>query len=357
LSAVIARALALFGPGELLALRVDDADIFRLVLALLPPRSHDGAPAVCAVELAAPPDEDEQELHAAAVIKRCAATITELKGPLPADLLCASDPWSPPPVLARCTRLECLTRASRYTPAVWLGLSQLHTLQDVDLNKVSFAAIAAALPRLHTLTVFHAHAGATKGGDFTARFFTDLLLRLRVFHFKGMWPGAEHELLASEAVAPLPRLQELVLDVQSPYPRCGFLGAQPALLHAPYDLIAACFAANECDSLLARVRDLRITGATDADRFGPLEAARMLQLAPQLRKFSTAYRLRVDASWVVPSLAVSDPAFVHVRHPRLRGISVAFARFPAGVEPAADCASRLRQLHFPRLRELRYGQG
>jgi hypothetical protein len=46
--------------------------------------------------------------------------------------------------VAGCTRLECLTGAYPYTPLVWLGLSQLHTLHGVDLRTVS--AIAAALP-------------------------------------------------------------------------------------------------------------------------------------------------------------------------------------------------------------------
>jgi hypothetical protein len=174
------------------------------------------------------------------------------------------------------------------------------------------------------------------------------------------------ELLASKAVVPLPRLQELVLDIQPSDPRttCRFLGARPALLHAPYNLIAACFdtngpgagGASECESWLTRVRDLRVSSATDADRFGPAEAARLLQAAPQLRKFSTAYRLRVDASWLVPSFAANDPALVQVVHPRLRDINLAFAWFPTGAAPTADCALRLRQLHFPRLRELQYAE-
>jgi hypothetical protein len=89
--------------------------------------------------------------HVAAVIQRFAATITELQGPLSLRLLDESDGSGRLPVLSTCTRLELLTDVSNYKPSVWLGLSQLHTLRGVDLRQVSIAAIAAALPRLHTL--------------------------------------------------------------------------------------------------------------------------------------------------------------------------------------------------------------
>jgi hypothetical protein len=49
----------------------------------------------------------------------------------------------PDRALARCTRLQSLSSADYY--------AQLHTLRDVDFAAVSAAAIAAALPRLHTL--------------------------------------------------------------------------------------------------------------------------------------------------------------------------------------------------------------
>jgi hypothetical protein len=154
--AIFVRALSLFGPRELRALRVEDAGFLRLAATTLgaPETATEAAQALdslCAVELVTPSYDAEDNSHAAAIIERCAATLTELKGYLPGRVLCASDGSGRPPVLARCTRLEVLTSASCHTPAVWLGLSHLHTLHDVDLNNVSFAAIAAALPRLHTL--------------------------------------------------------------------------------------------------------------------------------------------------------------------------------------------------------------
>jgi hypothetical protein len=76
-------------------------------------------------------------------------------------------------VVARCTRLESLMNAQHYTPSAWLHLSQLHTLGGVDLSVVSMAAIAAALPRLHTLAVFAYPPGVPAAA--VAGFFGDLL--------------------------------------------------------------------------------------------------------------------------------------------------------------------------------------
>jgi hypothetical protein len=60
---------------------------------------------------------------------------------------------APPPtnLLARCKRVESLTNVHHYAPSAWLQLSHLHTLRWANLSIVSMAAIAAALPRLHTL--------------------------------------------------------------------------------------------------------------------------------------------------------------------------------------------------------------
>jgi hypothetical protein len=155
LSSVVVRALTLFGPGELRTLRVEDADVFRVVVAVLGDRRNGGASAsqmaqalnsLDTIELTSRGGRYDDE-HAAMVVNYYAATVKELRGPLPGRLLCASDDSGHPPVLARCTRLEVLTEASLYTPAVWLGLSQLHTLRDVDLNKVPIAAITAAHPQ------------------------------------------------------------------------------------------------------------------------------------------------------------------------------------------------------------------
>jgi hypothetical protein len=174
-SVVVVRALRLFRPGELRALRVRDCRVFRLVSSMLQPRSDDAAPtspleqavdSLCAVELA--PSRDATwgiEMHVVAVIERCAGTVTELKGPLPGQLLSASNSWGHPSVLARCTRLEVLTDVSSYTPAVWLALSQLHTLRHVSFHQVSAAAIAVALPRLHTLTAYGCNSAVAVAGS------------------------------------------------------------------------------------------------------------------------------------------------------------------------------------------------
>jgi hypothetical protein len=141
-------------------------------------------------------------------------------------------------VLARCTQLEVLNHVLEYTPAVWLGLSQLHTLHDVDLTKVSIAAIAAALPRLHSVI---AHRYIDRGANDSAAvagFFTDLLPRLRVFRFCGNWSMAIDEAVAP--AAPLPLLEELEWcdDDDQPTLLHGFLGARPMMLSAPYELVA-----------------------------------------------------------------------------------------------------------------------
>jgi hypothetical protein len=85
-SPVVARALSLFGPGELRALRVYDANTFSLALST--PTQADSLRALCAVGIGYWSLEPEDEMPAVAIIERCAATVTELKGPLPAHLLC-----------------------------------------------------------------------------------------------------------------------------------------------------------------------------------------------------------------------------------------------------------------------------
>jgi hypothetical protein len=78
----LVQALSLFGPGELRALRVGHADVFRVVLAMLDvlpqgdPRASQLAQAldsVCAIEL--PTFLGEYGPHAAAIVERCARTV------------------------------------------------------------------------------------------------------------------------------------------------------------------------------------------------------------------------------------------------------------------------------------------
>jgi hypothetical protein len=393
-ASVAMRALSLFGPGEVRALRVSDARIFSMILEKLQAHtsgSDEATPQMisqvfgflCAVELAPPPwfaneNGGRCEPDAAAIIDRCAATVTELQGPLSGRLLCQSDLRGHPSVLARCTRLEVLTHASLYTPAVWLGLSQLHTLHDVDFNQVSAAAVAAALPRLHTLTAFREKPRAwlrlnTNDSAAVAGFFTDLLPRLRVFRFQGVWPTAAAEKAASPTAppSPLPVLEEL--KWVEPYPGShfaeptvlrGFLGARPKVLSAPYELIAECLQGRNDDapgeqanSLLARVCDLQVP-LTHVD--APFDASAMAQVllaAPRLRTFgmhtATRMHLRGDTSWLSASDAPLPPAFMGLVHPRLRRLHVLLDLLRELHSRDGNCASRLRRTCFPRLREMR----
>jgi hypothetical protein len=359
---VLVRALSLFGPGELRALHVLDVDVLRLVTSLMQTASTGSGPAphieqamdaLCAVHVGGcfSPSPDIGSL--ATVLERHSATITELHAELPARML-----EEVSSALACCTRLESLTGAYAHDPAVWLGLSQVHTLRGVDLGKVSFAAIAAALPKLHTLAAFRCEDPAQ-----AADFFTDLLPRLRSFQFSGSWPEARDEQpAASTNVAPLPLLQELTwyFPDDTTAPR-EFLGAQPTVLHAPYGLISQGWlggaAIDATADFLARVCDLRITTASaDADPLNPSDVARVLRAAPQLKKFYNDRVVQSDAPWLAPT-APTHPAFEGLVHPRLRVFGIARAR--AGDSdriPDADWAAPLRRPHFPRLRELVVGK-
>jgi hypothetical protein len=341
--------LTFFSPGELRTLRVADADVFRLVLSKLSrasaARSALAMNSLCVVELDGRLSDAEDQAHTIAIIDRCAATLTELKGPV-------SRLWRDrsgrPLVLARCTRLEVLTCARDYA-ATWLGLSQLHTLREVDLNQVSTAAIAAALPRLHTLTAY----GSFSGVDRVAGFFTDLLPRLRVFHFMGWWP----EKAITSPVAPLPVLEELVwinhnTDVWIPLPT-AFLGARPIVLRAPYELIAKSLPGRSgapgepASGFLARVCDLRLVADTSVSVY---DVAELLRAAPRLRTFGCSFDLCGDMRWLTEPMRPFHPAFVGLIHPRLRYFHV-HTRVSATGDDA--CVSRLRGTCFPQLRGLK----
>jgi hypothetical protein len=354
-SAIVVRALSLFGPGELRALRVGDVSVFRLLASMLQPRCDgDGAVAsqmaraldsLCAVELAAPSNDAADDSHAAAIIERCAATITELTG----RQLSRLDRSRHLFVLARCTRLEVLTCPRGHAlEAVCLGLSQLHTLHDVDLKYVSIAAIAAALPRLHTLTTY----GQSFGLDKVAGFFTDLLPRLRVFHFYGRWPVEA----ATFPVAPLPLLEELAWAERGwgvPLP-IAFLGARPIVLRAPYELTAESLPTRggawgeTASRFLSRVCELRL------DTYSTVsvdDVAQVLRAAPQLRTLHCDFHPRGDNRWLTAPVRPLHPAFVGFVHPRLRSLHV-HTRVLA--RTSAACVSRLRRTSFPRLQELKF---
>jgi hypothetical protein len=364
----LARALSLFGPGELRALRVGDPDTFRVVLSLLPTASAiddaTGAPRVkkgtldyvCALELVGPRTPEADDIRA--VVERCAATVTELSGRMPGHLLSTVKGKSDLPVLARCVQLEALTHACNYEPAVWLGLSQLHTLLDVDLRRVSTAAIAAALPRLHTLKAFR--FGADHAPQCVAGFFEDLLPRLRVFRFGGIWPdgskGRSNDGGSSGFALPFGALRELVWDAQvlPPAAQSAFNGAQPTLLHAPYNLVAnflTVWSSGRASDPLRRVRDLHVMSTSGADPLGPSDVARVLQAAPQLRKLRASHRVRGGPSWITtlasaPIDAATAP-FMDPAHRWLRHLSLSLD----GSFRDPECAARLRRHHFPRLQE------
>jgi hypothetical protein len=192
-----------------------------------------------------------------------------------------------------------------------------------------------------------------------AGFFTELLPRLRVFHFKGEWPVAAAE-SATAPPAPLPLLEELEWEEQVPKPKvlCGFLGARPTVLHVPYELINECLTGDLRSGLLARVCELNVCKLRGFQTSQPgsvfdLSAiGRVLRAAPRLRTFGADPQLHGNTSWLTASAAPLHPAFVGLVHRRLRHLSVNM--FGSLLFPPRDdgCASRLRQACFPRLREL-----
>jgi hypothetical protein len=107
-------------------------------------------------------------------------------------------------------------------PAAWL--SQLQTLRGMSLCDVPAAAIAAALPRLHTLH----HVGPV---DFrVAVFYDELLPRLRSFGLEGSWPETDGTEMAD--IPPLPLLEDFTWPaerVETSLPR-RFMGARPSTL-------------------------------------------------------------------------------------------------------------------------------
>jgi hypothetical protein len=277
--------------------------------------------------------------HAAAMVERCAATMTELHGPLPARLLCEIEDGSgwrrPHSVLSTCSRLEVLTDVLNYKPAVWLGLSQLHTLRGVDLNQVSMAAIAAALPRLHTLVAhgwfpIHTRTGTDGAVASVAGFFADLLPRLRVFHFSGTWPEKNAAQSAS-APPPLPGLDELVwqnnyIPGTSVTAHRGFLGAQPTVLHAPItEWLTGCGApgGGARGGFLARVCEFCAVKSVGTEPADVSDIARVLRAAPRLRTFGSDARTLVgDMAWLTATAAPLHPAFENLVHPLLRRLFI-----------------------------------
>jgi hypothetical protein len=330
---LIRHALSLVAPGELKELRVlvNKATLsFSEIEDMLTegascssrdggaPRDMSAAPALASLRVVT----GDAIVHHG-VIKQCAATLTELAVYLlgPAAVR----------VLPQCTRLESLTfHCCRYhalltqlvcPPAAWLGLSQLHTLRGVSLADVPAATVAAALPRLHTLYLNHAH----DRGDFqVAAFYDALLPRLRSFGLTGPWPdpsagGAEDT--AADVPPPLPFLECLQWAGNVNLPR-PFMGAQPSTLDALHgDLVDWLQVADgtgadsppAAASPFARMRALTL-------RLGGLPPdatlmARVLRAAPQLRQMTLAQNFDGrGGQWVLPD-AFAAPAFTELVHP------------------------------------------
>jgi hypothetical protein len=362
---VIVWALSLLEAGELRALRVKDPNVFRIIDSMLPPlggplktRVSEALNSLSAIEFTGDNSLSEiQSRSAAALIERCSGTVTEVRG---LHLWHAHQT-----AIAPCMRLESLTCASSYSGEhdLWLGLSQLHTLRDVDVKKVSFATLAAALPRLQTLHArsdWRCERGQSAEPLSVDGFFEDLLPRLRVFHFSGLWPEQEEAECDGTAPPPprLPLLQELVWN-----PSCrrlaprAFLGAQPTVLHASYNLVARFCGDGRSPTAqpatwapLACVRELRVLRTwRSSDTRAPSDAKRVLRAAPELRIFDFEHPLHGGPSCLT---AWTGPLGTALSHGKLWRLGLSFADATA---PPADCAVRLRESHFPRLRELRVG--
>jgi hypothetical protein len=93
------------------------------------------------------------------------------------------------------------------------------------------------------------------------------------------------------------------------------------------------------------VRELEVDGAVDV--------ARLLQAAPELRRLTVNNWVGDSTYWCTGIGPVAG--FGGLRHATLRSLEV-MMRFEKGRPPCAlpaDCAKRLRQQHFPRLRSLK----
>jgi hypothetical protein len=295
---LLARAASLLRPSDPPALRVSDAVVFDVILSAL--RGDDrAAGARAAGALSSHPEDDEEGAAtpvvpsrildslqavgwtawsqstdgALTIVRHCAGTLKELD----CRLTVINDEWND--ALARCTQLELLGSAVPFEPAAWLGLSHLHTLLGVDLTAVSVAAIAAALPQLHTFGITSDFRSRVTAAS-VAGFFETLLPRLRVFRVCGKWPVDDATPTAA-ASAPLPLLQELVWNSIRVSVVDGFEGAQPVVLWAPNRSIVKFLAASQgaCCGLLSRVCDLQLYG----DALQPSVVAEVLRAAPELR--------------------------------------------------------------------------
>jgi hypothetical protein len=326
---LLRRALSLLRPGEVQELCMyHSTSVSALIVDLL--AQEDASPdsnkqltrALESLRAVRSVDANDDMSSFLALIKRHAATITGIqfafayRNQLPQDA-CGE--------VSCCPRLEVVSIRG-CPPAAWLGLSQLHTLHHVNLARVTFAAIAAALPRLHTLHIRHDYSAPFS----VDVFFDDLLPRLQSFHY---WPPQEGPL------QPLPRLEYLQWQpryecavfgalMASPLPR-GFLSARPLTVDFPVTDIEVWLSAAWPDvalvseSPLSRVRVLTVTGSLDtAHAVGGRIVAQALRVAPQLRRFTfSTYGSRCDVPpWYLSTAGV--PGFTRLKHSQLRHLSL-----------------------------------
>jgi hypothetical protein len=222
----------------------------------------------------------------------------------------------------------------------------------VSFSDVSVSAIAAALPRLHTL---HADSGEGRDSAAVDGFYDDLLPRLQSFHFWGWWPKSD----CSAPSQPLPLLRDLKwygandradwIDTPIALPN-GFFGSQPESLQVTLPSIAAWLSAVESGTAayggpLIRVRDLWLGGHMRivlSSRF-----ARLLRAAPQLRRLTVEVRTYERESVEEGEAEeAEDPALAEVVHTRLRELVVISDNWPT------EWVVTLQQRYFPRARRL-----
>jgi hypothetical protein len=255
-----------------------------------------------------------------ALIEHCAASLTELD--------CANMNGLGG-VLPRCTRLESLSLRDlpSFPPATYLGLSQLHTLRGVSLVFVPAAAIAAALPRLHTLHLNHKDDIYDDADNIidkfpVAAFFGELLPRLRSFHLNGLWPDASDETEAAD-VLPLPLLEDLKWRCPQVNLPPQFMGARPLTLEvSDVDIDNWLQAADGAspDSALATPPLARARALTLVLRETSPEAAfmaRLLCAAPQLRRLTFEVPVDGDSCWIL-----SRELSRNIVHDRLRQVAL-----------------------------------
>jgi hypothetical protein len=356
LRAPLLRALSFFGPGEVRALHVGDVKGLELIVSAL-----DGAKtsvtSLCVERYTSTNETD----RASAIVERFADSLTHLE--LPLMWRCESSDRA----LGRCTKLESLPYARLYDPAVWINLSQLHTLRGVDLNVVPVSVIAAALPKLHTLDAVVGF-GAESPSALTG-FFEVLVPRLRVLSlisFASAW--SEEDYASSKGPPPpaLPVLQYLSWQANDAPVELArrFMGARPLELSTSAAVIADWLTAERTTASrearytpLSRVRELVVRGGT----LGPSEVAQVLRAAPQLRRL-VVHSVRVGADgdpfWFSDTSGRTRPALSGMTQAGLRmvevGCDVDSDSYESDEEdmkflPPVDCALRLRRSHFPRL--------